>query len=120
MSTDQQSQQVSFCNSICTSKGGEHVKYIADEVAKKLIPAAKKKFKGTDIKASMIKHSMFVFINSLIVNPSFDSQTKEMLTTRHTKFGGDKKSENEKYKPKITDVFIKKVMKSRYEKKKTK
>ncbi len=54
----------------------------------------------------MIKHSMFVFINALIVNPSFDSQTKEMLTTRHTKFGPDK------YKPKIEDAFLKKVIKS--------
>ena len=49
---------------------------------------------------------MFVFINALIVNPSFDSQTKEMLTTRHTKFGPDK------YKPKIEDAFLKKVIKS--------
>ena len=38
--------------------------------------------------------------------PSFDSQTKEMLTTRHTKFGPDK------YKPKIEDAFLKKVIKS--------
>ena len=97
---------VSFCNSICTSKGGEHVKYIADEVAKKLIPLAKKKFKGTDIKTSMIKHSMFVFINSLISNPSFDSQTKETLTTRHTKFGPDK------FKPKVDEKFLKNVLKS--------
>ena len=97
---------VSFCNSICTSKGGEHVKYIADEVAKKLIPLAKKKFKGTDIKTSMIKHSMFVFINSLISNPSFDSQTKETLTTRHTKFGPDQ------FKPKVEEKFLKNVLKS--------
>ena len=34
-------------NSILLFVGGEHVKYIADEVAKKLIPMAKKKFKGT-------------------------------------------------------------------------
>ena len=82
------------------------MKYIADEVAKKLIPLAKKKFKGTDIKTSMIKHSMFVFINSLISNPSFDSQTKETLTTRHTKFGPDK------FKPKVDEKFLKNVLKS--------
>ena len=87
MSGDQQAQQVSFCNSICTIKGGEHVKYIADEVAKKIIPLAKKQFKGLEIKNSQFKNSMFVFINCLISNPSFDSQTKETLTTRHTKFG---------------------------------
>ena len=62
-------------------RGGEHVKWIADDVAKKIIPLAKKAFKGVDIKASQIKHSMFIFINALISNPSFDSQTKETLTT---------------------------------------
>jgi DNA topoisomerase II len=54
----------------------------------------------------MIKHSMFVFINSLISNPSFDSQTKETLTTRHTKFGPPE------YKPSINENFLKNVIKS--------
>jgi DNA topoisomerase-2 len=97
---------VSFCNGICTSKGGEHVKWIADDVAKKIIPLAKKAFKGVDIKASQIKHSMFVFINALISNPSFDSQTKETLTTRHAKFGPAE------FKPKLSDKFCKDVVKN--------
>ena len=106
VSRDQQQQQVSFCNSICTSKGGEHVKWIADDVAKKIIPLAKKAFKGVDIKASQIKHSMFIFINALISNPSFDSQTKETLTTRHSKFGPAE------FKPKLSEKFCKDVVKN--------
>ena len=43
-------QQVSFVNAICTSKGGGHVTYIADQVAANLKPFVKKKNKGTEIK----------------------------------------------------------------------
>lgn len=32
---------------------------------------------------------MTVFVNALIENPSFDSQTKETLTTRPRNFGSD-------------------------------
>lgn len=105
MSSDQQAQQVSFCNSICTIKGGEHVKCIANQVAASLLRLCKKKFKGVDVKASQVKHSLWVFVNALIVNPSFDSQTKETLTTRASKFGPDA------YKPVVSDKFMKRVLK---------
>ena len=34
-----------------------------------------------------IKNHISLYVNSLIVNPSFDSQTKETLTTKSTNFG---------------------------------
>ena len=80
-------QQVSFVNSIATSRGGNHVKYIVDQIVEKVIESAKKKAKGTEVKAHMIKPHIFVFINCLIVNPSFDSQTKETLNTTKPNFG---------------------------------
>jgi len=80
-------QQVSFVNAICTSKGGEHVQYIADQVAKNLKDVVKKKNKGTEVKPNQIKNQMCVFVNALIDNPSFDSQTKEFLTTKKKVFG---------------------------------
>lgn len=81
-------QQVSFVNAICTSKGGQHVNYIADQVASKLVAIVKKKNKGgTEIKASTIKNHLCIFVNCLINNPAFDSQTKENLTTRSKAFG---------------------------------
>eukprot|EP00760_Papus_ankaliazontas_P017914 PhM_4_TR17398/c1_g1_i1/m.85683/K03164/TOP2; DNA topoisomerase II len=80
-------QQVSFVNSIATTRGGNHVKYITDQVVDKVIETAKKKHKGSDVKAHMIKPHLWIFVNCLIENPSFDSQTKETLNTTKPNFG---------------------------------
>jgi len=80
-------QQVSFANSISTSKGGTHVNYIADQITAKLMAPVKKKNKGAEVKAHQIKAHLAVYVNSLIVNPAFDSQTKENLTTKAAQFG---------------------------------
>eukprot|EP00981_Chlorochromonas_danica_P016093 scaffold15638_cov268-Ochromonas_danica.AAC.1 len=80
-------QQVSFVNSICTSKGGCHVNYLVDQVTAKMAAVIKKKNKGEEVKAHQIKNHLAIFVNCLIVNPAFDSQTKENLTTKATAFG---------------------------------
>lgn len=103
VATDQQSQQVSFCNSICTTKGGEHVKCVLDEIAKHVIPL--KAFKDLSVKSSQVRNSTFVFVNALIANPSFDSQTKETLTTKSSRFGPAN------LKPKISEKFAKAICK---------
>ncbi|KAF9068525.1 DNA topoisomerase [Rhodocollybia butyracea] len=94
---------VSFANSISTTKGGTHVNLIADQIAKNLIAAIGKKNKAATVKAGQIKNHMWIFINSLIENPTFDSQTKETLTLPASKFGT---------KPVLTEDFMKKVQKS--------
>ena len=82
--------QISFVNAIATTKGGGHVNYITDLVAKSLQAAVKKKNKGgTEIKPAQIKNYLSVFVNCLVENPAFDSQTKENLTTRPTTFKGN-------------------------------
>lgn len=43
--SDGQFQQVSFVNSICTSKGGTHVTYIANQIVNKLMEKVQKKNK---------------------------------------------------------------------------
>ncbi|PCH33085.1 type II DNA topoisomerase [Wolfiporia cocos MD-104 SS10] len=96
-------QHVSFANSISTSKGGTHVALIADQIAKKLIESISKKNKGAAVKPAQIKNHMWIFVNSLIENPTFDSQTKEQLTLPSSKFGT---------KPVLSDEFHKKVQKS--------
>ena len=73
-------QQVSFVNSICTSKGGKHVDYIAQKIVDYLTPIVKRKTKK-DVKPMMIKQYLYIFVNCMIENPAFDSQTKETLTT---------------------------------------
>lgn len=82
-------QHVSFVNCIATMRGGNHVKYIADQVISEVTTVITKKHKGTNVKPHMIKPYIWVFINCLIENPSFDSQTKETLNSVRAKFGSD-------------------------------
>jgi DNA topoisomerase-2 len=46
-----------------------------------------KKKKDANVKAHTVKNHLWVFVNALIDNPAFDSQTKESLTTRQASFG---------------------------------
>jgi len=79
-------EQISFVNGVATSKGGKHVDYILNQIVKKLTPLIEKKTKKT-IKPNNIKDNLFIFLRSTIINPSFDSQTKDYLTTHPNKFG---------------------------------
>jgi DNA topoisomerase-2 len=81
-----QFDQISFCNGINTSRGGKHVEYIANQITKRLSEMATSKMKR-EVKTQHIKDNLMVFIKCLIVNPSFDTQTKEALTTPVGKFG---------------------------------
>ncbi|XP_068023099.1 DNA topoisomerase 2-alpha [Melanerpes formicivorus] len=81
-------QQVSFVNSIATTKGGRHVDYVADQLVTKLIDVVKKKNKnGVGVKPFQVKNHMWIFVNCLIENPTFDSQTKENMTLQAKSFG---------------------------------
>lgn len=81
-------QQVSFVNSIATTKGGRHVDYIADQIVAKIIDVVKKKNKGgVAVKPFQVKNHMWIFVNALIENPTFDSQTKENMTLQSKSFG---------------------------------
>lgn len=85
--SEEQFQQVSFVNSICTSKGGSHVNHVVDQIVEPLIEMIQKKEKGLVVRPFQAKSSMFLFVNCLIDNPAFDSQTKENLTLRASAFG---------------------------------
>ena len=100
---DSQFKQVSFVNGICTSKGGSHVNYILDQVIDKISEHIKKKHKDIKLNANQIKQNIWVFINCYIDNPSFDSQTKETLTTTQDKFGSSYV---------LTDKLLKEIIKS--------
>ena len=83
---NQEYKQVSFVNGICTSKGGKHVEYVVNQITKKMVQYILQKKKVT-VKPAVIKEQLFVFVNCVIENPSFDSQTKDYLNTSVSKFG---------------------------------
>eukprot|EP00418_Pyrodinium_bahamense_P030066 CAMPEP_0179152694 /NCGR_PEP_ID=MMETSP0796-20121207/74211_1 /TAXON_ID=73915 /ORGANISM="Pyrodinium bahamense, Strain pbaha01" /LENGTH=1246 /DNA_ID=CAMNT_0020853911 /DNA_START=22 /DNA_END=3762 /DNA_ORIENTATION=- len=100
--SDGQFQQVSFVNSINTTKGGTHVLHVADQFVDAIQKKANAKNKGgMAIKPFHVRSHLFVFVNSLIVNPTFDSQTKETMTLKQGKFGS---------KCDVSDAAIKKVL----------
>ncbi|XP_011191143.2 DNA topoisomerase 2 isoform X1 [Zeugodacus cucurbitae] len=97
-------QQVSFVNSIATTKGGRHVDYVVDMIIKQLIEVVKKKNKGgINIKPFQVRNHIWVFVNCLIENPTFDSQTKENMTLQAKSFGS---------KCALSEKFIANVSKS--------
>ncbi|NP_001313088.1 DNA topoisomerase 2-like [Nicotiana tabacum] len=98
-----QFQQVSFVNSIATIKGGTHVDYVANQIANHIMGAVIKKNKNANIKAHAVKNHLWMFVNALIDNPAFDSQTKETLTLRQSSFGS---------KCELQPDFLKKVEKN--------
>ncbi|KAI1635437.1 DNA topoisomerase [Biscogniauxia mediterranea] len=93
-------QQVSFVNSIATTSGGTHVNYIADQICESLLKTLNKKKKGHSLKSNHIRNHIFIFINCLINNPAFNSQTKEQMTTKVSQFGS---------KCPLTEGFLKKI-----------
>nr|NVI79318.1 topoisomerase 2 [Cucujiformia] len=99
-------QQMSFVNSIATTKGGKHVDYVADMITKQIADVVNKKNKGgVTIKPAQIKTHMWIFINCLIVNPTFSSQTKEHMTTLVKNFGS-KCAMSEKFITQVTKSGI--------------
>lgn len=75
-------QQVSMVNGISTHVGGTHVNYISNQIIKLLSEKIEKTNKSANIKQSMIKNHLFLFLNCRIPNPMFETQTKENLTTK--------------------------------------
>lgn len=83
--SDDNFEQVSFVNGINTNLGGTHVDEVTKIIIKEYVEKLKKK--KLKIKNSYIKDKMFVFVKSFIENPSFNSQTKEFMSSRPNKFG---------------------------------
>lgn len=86
LNESEQFAQVSFVNNIATSRGGTHVNYMTDLVVKAVLELIHK-HKGAsksakELTAGDVKRHLFLFVNALVVNPTFDSQTKTNLTSK--------------------------------------
>lgn len=95
-------KQVSFVNGICTSNGGTHVEYITRSMVNKISELITQKHKNIVLRPQFIKDHLFVFVRSILINPSFSSQTKTECTSKPSTFGS-------KFEP--SDEFYKKIAK---------
>ena len=72
-----------------------------DQIIRKLTAYIKKK-KKIDVKSSTIKEQLMLFVRCDIVKPTFDSQTKDYMTTPVNKFGSSCE---------VSDKFIENIAK---------
>lgn len=102
-SSDGQFKQLSFVNGLHTSKGGQHVNFIVDQVTKGLA-ALIAKGKKTKAKPAHIKNYIWCFVNAIIENPTFDTQTKETMTLKRIAF--ESVNVSEKFVRKVADTGV--------------
>ena len=79
------------------------MEYISNQIVSRIMAVVAKKNKKLVIKNHQIKANLWIFVNCLIENPAFDSQTKETLNTKQTKFGSGLE---------LSESFIKVVLNS--------
>lgn len=80
--------QISFVNGICTYRGGTHVNYIINKLTASLSKYISDKLKlKTKVKPNFIRDKLCIFLKSVVINPNFNSQTKEELRSNVTKMG---------------------------------
>ncbi|CAA0812751.1 DNA topoisomerase 2 [Striga hermonthica] len=84
---DSHFEQVSFVNAIATMKGGTHVDYVIDQLIDYVYEKIDQTSPNIFLRPHLVKSNLWVFVNALIDNPSFNSQTKLTLTTKFEDFG---------------------------------
>jgi DNA gyrase/topoisomerase IV subunit B len=98
-------RHMTFVNKISTYDGGTHLNYIIGQIVDKVSNSitSQTKYKSLKIKPAQVKDNLTVFINTVVENPIFGSQTKDALKTKASDF---------KVKCEIDDKFITKICKS--------
>jgi DNA topoisomerase II len=91
----------SFVNGLETLKNGKHVDYIIGQIARKMVAHVKEK-KKVDVPQSFVRNHLSLYLSCRIDNPSFDSQTKDCLTTPSSNFGSTFE---------VSDAFVEKLAK---------
>lgn len=97
-----------FVNHVHTTKGGTHVDLVTKTISIALANVLREKYKKLkdQITPALIRQHMWLFVNALIPNPDFDTQTKETMTLPADKFGGES---NPNWKLNIDEKYIKKL-----------
>ena len=80
-------RQFSFVNSTFTPRGGTHLNHVVDPLLKSIVESIKKKYKINKLRPSVVKDCLTVVISAHVINPTFASQSKELLTLNPKDFG---------------------------------
>ena len=79
--------QISYVNGIATVQGGTHVNHVLNQIINGISNHIKEKHKNVKVKNAHIKDNISVFIDCVIEDPTFSSQTKEVLKSTVAEFG---------------------------------
>jgi DNA topoisomerase-2 len=82
-------EAISFVNGMSTPRGGTHVNALLSQVCKRVAERAAKLDPeiASMVSPALVRRHLFLCVNALIENPSFDSQMKECLTSSPSSFG---------------------------------
>lgn len=97
---------IGFVNGAECSKG-THMRALRNEINQTVVDFLTKKDKLKDLTTRGVDGKYSVFIDINVSNPTYDSQTKETLTTPIDKF-----SKDEKIKWEVDDKFLNRICKS--------
>jgi DNA topoisomerase-2 len=96
-------QHMSFVNRISTFQGGTHLNYVVNQIVDQVIDHIQSKHKNLKIKPHQVKENISVFVNAVIEDPAFGSQSKETLTSKASGFN---------IKCELSEKFIQKICKT--------
>jgi DNA topoisomerase II len=96
-------EHISFANGTWTIKGGKHVDVVLGQICKKVVEKLGKKHKNSGLKPAVVRDNLVLFVKCSVSNPTFDSQTKEYLTTPASKMSIAANA--------VSDKFIDKLLK---------
>lgn len=78
-------EHMAFVNSIWTPKGGSHVQLVTSQLVDAFVEILQKR--GETAHVGSIRNKLMIFLRCNVENPSFDSQSKDTLTSRPSTFG---------------------------------
>lgn len=100
------SVDIGFVNGAECSKG-THMRALRNEINQAIVDFITKKDKIKDLTTRGVDNKYSIFMNINVSNPSYDSQTKDTLTTPIDKF-----SKDDKIKFEVSSKFLNKIIKS--------
>lgn len=112
LSPNREYMDMSFVNGICTSKGGSHINHVLSQITDKIKELLSKntKTKTKTFKPSQIKENIWLFVNCIIENPTFTSQTKEEMTTKVSQFGSRWECDDKMIEKFFKSGFVERLM----------
>jgi DNA topoisomerase II len=82
--TNEGDRYISFVNGISTFHGGYHLDHVVNNVSKKVVEyiTSQKEHKDLRIDTKTVKQYLTFFVNGVVEDPAFDSQTKTKLDSK--------------------------------------